>query len=175
MPWQGYNFEDSILLSERLVREDLFTTIHIEEFEVAARDTKLKEDITRDIPNVGIEALANLDDSGIVKIGAEVKQGDILVGKITPKGETQLSPEEKLFGAIFGEKAGDVRDTSLRVGPGVEGTVIDAQVFAREGVEKDVRALEIEVEAVARIERDRRENPHLARVCPSSTGQAHQG
>ena len=158
MPWQGYNFEDSILLSERLVREDMFTTIHIEEFEVAARDTKLgKEDITRDIPNVGEEALANLDDSGIVKIGAEVKQGDILVGKITPKGETQLSPEEKLLRAIFGEKAGDVRDTSLRVSPGVEGTVIDAQVFAREGVEKDVRALEIEVEAVARIERDRDE------------------
>ena len=158
MPWQGYNFEDSILLSERLVREDMFTTIHIEEFEVAARDTKLgKEDITRDIPNVGEEALGNLDDSGIVKIGAEVKQGDILVGKITPKGETQLSPEEKLLRAIFGEKAGDVRDTSLRVGPGVEGTVIDAQVFAREGVEKDQRALEIEVQAVARIERDRDE------------------
>jgi DNA-directed RNA polymerase subunit beta len=157
-PWQGYNFEDSILLSERLVREDLFTTIHIEAFEVSARDTKLgKEDITRDIPNVGEEALANLDDSGIVKIGAEVKQGDILVGKITPKGETQLSPEEKLLRAIFGEKAGDVRDTSLRVSPGVEGTVIDAQVFAREGVEKDVRALEIEVQAVARIERDREE------------------
>ena len=156
MPWQGYNFEDSILLSERLVREDYYTTIHIEEFEVAARDTKLgKEEITRDIPNVGDEALRSLDGAGIVKIGAEVKQGDILVGKITPKGETQLSPEEKLLRAIFGEKAGDVRDTSLKVPPGVEGTVIGAQVFAREGVEKDERALEIEREAVIRIERDR--------------------
>jgi DNA-directed RNA polymerase subunit beta len=158
MPWQGYNFEDSILISERLVREDLYTTIHIEEFEVAARDTKLgKEEITRDIPNVGDEALKDLDDSGIVRIGAEVRPGDILVGKITPKGETQLSPEEKLLRAIFGEKAGDVRDTSLRVPPGVEGTVIGAQVFAREGVEKDTRALEIEFQAVKRIERDRDE------------------
>ncbi len=158
MPWQGYNFEDSILISERLVREDYYTTVHIEEFEVAARDTKLgKEEITRDIPNVGEEALLNLDDSGIVKIGAYVRQGDILVGKITPKGETQLSPEEKLLRAIFGEKAGDVRDTSLRVPPGVEGTVISAQVFAREGVEKDARALEIEVQSVIRIERDRDE------------------
>ncbi|MCB9793340.1 MAG: DNA-directed RNA polymerase subunit beta [Alphaproteobacteria bacterium] len=156
MPWQGYNFEDSILLSERLVREDYYTTIHIEEFEVAARDTKLgKEEITRDIPNVGEDALKNLDESGIVRIGAEVRQGDILVGKITPKGETQLSPEEKLLRAIFGEKAGDVRDTSLRVPPGVVGTVISAQVFAREGVEKDARALEIERQAVLRIERDR--------------------
>jgi len=158
MPWQGYNFEDSILLSERLVREDYYTTIHIEEFEVAARDTKLgKEEITRDIPNVGEEALRNLDDSGIVRIGAEVKQGDILVGKITPKGETQLSPEEKLLRAIFGEKAGDVRDTSLRVPPGVTGTVIGAQVFAREGVEPDSRAREIQTQAIARIERDRDE------------------
>jgi len=158
MPWGGYNFEDSILISERLVREDLYTTIHIEEFEVAARDTKLgKEEITRDIPNVGDEALRDLDESGIVRVGAEVRQGDILVGKITPKGETQLSPEEKLLRAIFGEKAGDVRDTSLRVSPGVEGTVIGAQVFAREGVEKDSRALEIEVYAIRRIERDRDE------------------
>jgi DNA-directed RNA polymerase subunit beta len=158
MPWQGYNFEDSILLSERLVRDDYYTTIHIEEFEVAARDTKLgKEEITRDIPNVGEEALKNLDDSGIVRIGAEVKQGDILVGKITPKGETQLSPEEKLLRAIFGEKAGDVRDTSLRVPPGVTGTVIGAQVFAREGVEPDSRAREIQAQAIARIERDRDE------------------
>ncbi|MCP4804169.1 MAG: DNA-directed RNA polymerase subunit beta [Proteobacteria bacterium] len=156
MPWQGYNFEDSILLSERLTRDDYYTTIHIEEFEVAARDTKLgKEEITRDIPNVGDEALGALDDAGIVRIGAEVKQGHILVGKITPKGETQLSPEEKLLRAIFGEKAGDVRDTSLRVPPGVEGTVIGAQVFAREGVEKDGRAMEIEREGVIRIERDR--------------------
>ena len=155
MPWQGYNFEDSILLSERLVRDDLYTTIHIEEFEVAARDTKLgKEEITRDIPNVGEEALRNLDDAGIVKIGAEVKHGDILVGKITPKGETQLSPEEKLLKAIFGEKAGDVRDTSLRVPPGVIGTVIGAQVFARDGVEKDSRAQLIEAESLTRIERD---------------------
>jgi DNA-directed RNA polymerase subunit beta len=158
MPWGGYNFEDSILISERLVREDMYTTIHIEEFEVAARETKLgKEEITRDIPNVGDEALKDLDDSGIVRIGAEVRPGDILVGKITPKGETQLSPEEKLLRAIFGEKAGDVRDTSLRVPPGVEGTVIGAQVFAREGVEKDTRALEIEQQAVRRIERDRDE------------------
>ena len=158
MPWGGYNFEDSILISERLVSEDMYTTIHIEEFEVAARDTKLgKEEITRDIPNVGDEALKDLDESGIVRIGAEVRQGDILVGKITPKGETQLSPEEKLLRAIFGEKAGDVRDTSLRVPPGVEGTTIGAQVFAREGVEKDSRAIEIEHEGVKRIERDRDE------------------
>ena len=158
MPWGGYNFEDSILISERLVQDDMYTTIHIEEFEVAARDTKLgKEEITRDIPNVGDEALKDLDDAGIVRIGAEVRPGDILVGKITPKGETQLSPEEKLLRAIFGEKAGDVRDTSLRVPPGVEGTVIGAQVFSREGVEKDVRAMEIEAAAVRRIERDRDE------------------
>jgi DNA-directed RNA polymerase subunit beta len=158
MPWGGYNFEDSILISERLVADDMYTTIHIEEFEVSARDTKLgKEEITRDIPNVGDEALRNLDDSGIVCIGAEVVAGDILVGKITPKGETQLSPEEKLLRAIFGEKAGDVRDTSLKVPPGVEGTVIGAQVFSREGVEKDSRALEIETMSVARIERDRDE------------------
>ena len=158
MPWGGYNFEDSILISERLVAEDLFTTIHIEEFEISARDTKLgMEEITRDIPNVGDEALKDLDDSGIVRIGAECRQGDILVGKITPKGETQLSPEEKLLRAIFGEKAGDVRDTSLRVPPGVEGTVIGAQVFFREGAEKDARALEIEDAGVRRIDRDRDE------------------
>jgi DNA-directed RNA polymerase subunit beta len=164
MPWGGYNFEDSILISERMVQEDRFTTIHIEEFEVAARDTKLgKEEITRDIPNVGDDALRNLDESGIVRIGAEVRQGDILVGKITPKGETQLSPEEKLLRAIFGEKAGDVRDTSLRVPPGVEGTVIGAQVFAREGVEKDTRALEIEADGIRRIERDRVEKVRTIR------------
>jgi len=158
MPWQGYNFEDSILISERMVREDYFTSIHIEEFEVAARDTKLgKEEITRDIPNVGEEALKNLDDSGIVRIGAPVRSGDILVGKITPKGETQLSPEEKLLRAIFGEKAGDVKDTSLRVPPGVEGVVMSAQVFSREGVEKDQRSLDIEVQAAQRINRDRDE------------------
>ena len=158
MPWGGYNFEDSILISERLVMEDYFTTIHIEEFEVSARDTKLgREEITRDIPNVGDEGLKDLDESGIVRIGAEVNPDDILVGKITPKGETQFSPEEKLLRAIFGEKAGDVRDTSLRVPPGVAGTVIGAQVFSREGVEKDERALEIEAASLARIERDRDE------------------
>ncbi len=158
MPWQGYNFEDSILISERIVREDYFTSIHIEQFDVAARDTKLgKEEITRDIPNVGEEALANLDESGIIRIGAEVKAGDILVGKITPKGETQLSPEEKLLRAIFGEKAGDVRDTSFRVPPGVEGTIIGCQIFAREGVEKDQRAIEIEEWQVMRLMRDRDE------------------
>ena len=158
MPWNGYNFEDSILISERLTREDLYTTVHIEEFELAARDTKLgKEEITRDIPNVGDEALKDLDEAGIVRIGAEVRPGDILVGKITPKGETQLSPEEKLLRAIFGEKAGDVRDTSLKVPPGVEGTVIGAQVFSREGVEKDARALEIEAQAEKKIVRDREE------------------
>ncbi|HUH05190.1 MAG TPA: DNA-directed RNA polymerase subunit beta, partial [Kofleriaceae bacterium] len=145
MPWGGYNFEDSILVSERLIKNDTFTSVHIEEFECVARDTKLgKEEITRDIPNVGEEALKDLDESGIVRIGAEVNPGDILVGKITPKGETQLSPEEKLLRAIFGEKAGDVRDTSLRVPPGVTGVVINARVFARKGTEKDDRARDIE-------------------------------
>mgnify|MGYP006271727697 CR=1 FL=1 len=155
MPWQGYNFEDSILISERVVKEDLYTSIHIEEFECIARDTKLgKEEITRDIPNVGEEALKDLDEAGIVRVGAEVNAGDILVGKITPKGETQLSPEEKLLRAIFGEKAGDVRDTSLRVPPGVTGTVIGAQVFARKGVDKDERAQAIEEEQEARLLKD---------------------
>jgi len=145
MPWGGYNFEDSILINEKLVKNDVFTSIHIEEFECVARDTKLgKEEITRDIPNVGEEALKDLDESGIVRIGAEVKSGDILVGKITPKGETQLSPEEKLLRAIFGERAGDVRDTGLRVPPGVTGVVIGARVFARKGTEKDERAQAIE-------------------------------
>ncbi|OGQ90939.1 MAG: DNA-directed RNA polymerase subunit beta [Deltaproteobacteria bacterium RIFOXYA12_FULL_58_15] len=155
MPWGGYNFEDSILISERVVKEDLYTSIHIEEFECIARDTKLgKEEITRDIPNVGEEALKDLDEAGIVRMGAEVKSGDILVGKITPKGETQLSPEEKLLRAIFGEKAGDVRDTSLRVSPGVQGTVIGAQVFARKGIDKDERAQAIEEEQEARLLKD---------------------
>jgi DNA-directed RNA polymerase subunit beta len=155
MPWGGYNFEDSILVSERLMKEDVFTSIHIEEFEVMARDTKLgKEEITRDIPNVGEEALRNLDDSGIIRVGAEVRPGDILVGKITPKGETQLTPEEKLLRAIFGEKAGDVKDTSLRVPPGIEGVVIDARVFSRKGVEKDDRSRTIEDEAVAKLQKD---------------------
>ncbi len=156
MPWGGYNFEDSILVSERLVRDGIYTSVHIEEFEVVARDTKLgKEEITRDIPNVGDEALKNLDDSGIIRLGAEVKPGDILVGKITPKGESQLSPEEKLLRAIFGEKAGDVKDTSLRVPPGIQGTVIDAKVFSRRGVEKDDRTRLIEDEEIAALEKDR--------------------
>jgi DNA-directed RNA polymerase subunit beta len=155
MPWGGYNFEDSILISERIGKEDVYTSVHIEEFECVARDTKLgKEEITRDIPNVGEEALKDLDDSGIVRIGAEVKSGDILVGKITPKGETQLSPEEKLLRAIFGEKAGDVRDTSLRVPPGVGGVVIMARVFSRKGTEKDDRAREIEDQERAKLEKD---------------------
>jgi len=155
MPWGGYNFEDAIVISERVVKEDIFTSIHIEEFEVEACDTKQgKEEITRDIPNVGEEALKNLDDSGIIRIGAKVVPGDILVGKITPKGETQLSPEEKLLKAIFGEKAGDVRDTSLMVPPGIEGTVVGVRVFSRRGAEKDERARTIEEEDVARIEKD---------------------
>ena len=155
MPWNGYNFEDSIILSERLIREDTFTSIHIQEFECIARDTKLgKEEITRDIPNVGEEALKDLDSSGIIRIGAEVKPGDILVGKVTPKGETQLSPEEKLLRAIFGEKAGDVRDTSLRVPTGIFGTVIGAQVFAREGTEPDERTVQILEQQVTNLRRD---------------------
>jgi DNA-directed RNA polymerase subunit beta len=155
MPWGGYNFEDAILVSERLVKDDRYTSIHIEEFEVQARDTKLgKEEVTRDIPNVSEEALKDLDDSGIVRIGAKVKAGDILVGKITPKGETQLTPEEKLLRAIFGEKAGDVRDTSLTVPPGIEGTVVDVKVFSRRGVDKDERAKSIEEEEVAGLEKD---------------------
>jgi DNA-directed RNA polymerase subunit beta len=155
MPWGGYNFEDSILLSEKLVREDMLTSIHIEEFECVARDTKLgKEEITRDIPNVGDEALKDLDESGIVRIGAEVKPGDILVGKITPKGETQLSPEEKLLRAIFGEKAGDVKDTSLRVGPGVVGTVVSTQIFSREGVDLDERAKDQQSQATKKLKKD---------------------
>ncbi|MEW6140095.1 MAG: DNA-directed RNA polymerase subunit beta [Thermodesulfobacteriota bacterium] len=156
MPWGGYNYEDSILVSEKIVKEDIFTSIHIEEFEVMARDTKLgKEEITRDIPNVGEEALRNLDESGVIRIGAEVKPGDILVGKITPKGENQLSPEEKLLRAIFGEKAGDVRDSSLRVPPGVEGTVIGARIFSRKGTDKDSRTISIENEEIAKLSKDR--------------------
>src|SRR5262249_54579784 len=155
MPWNGYNFEDSILISERVVQEDRFTTIHIEELTCVARDTKLGvEEITADIPNVGESALAKLDECGIVFIGAEVNSGDILVGKVTPKGETQLTPEEKLLRAIFGEKASDVKDTSLRVPTGMEGTVIDVQVFTREGVEKDARVLEIEHSELAKAKQD---------------------
>ncbi len=164
MPWQGYNFEDSILVSERIAKDDVFTSIHIEEFECFARDTKLgKEEVTRDIPNVGEEALKDLDESGIVRIGAEVKPGDILVGKITPKGETQLSPEEKLLRAIFGEKAGDVRDSSLRVPPGVSGIVINARVFSRRNTEKDERAKDIEDHERMRLEKMRDEEIAILR------------
>ncbi|MEP5975667.1 MAG: DNA-directed RNA polymerase subunit beta [Nitratireductor sp.] len=156
MPWNGYNYEDSILLSERIVRDDVFTSIHIEEFEVAARDTKLgPEEITRDIPNVSEEALKNLDEAGIVYIGAEVQPGDILVGKITPKGESPMTPEEKLLRAIFGEKASDVRDTSMRMPPGTFGTVVEVRVFNRHGVEKDERAMQIEREEIERLAKDR--------------------
>ncbi|MBI5261539.1 MAG: DNA-directed RNA polymerase subunit beta, partial [Bradyrhizobium sp.] len=156
MPWNGYNFEDSILISERIVRDDVFTSIHIEEFEVMARDTKLgQEEITRDIPNVGEEALKNLDEAGIVYIGAEVKPGDILVGKVTPKGESPMTPEEKLLRAIVGEKASDVRDTSLRLPPGVAGTIVEVRVFSRRGVEKDERALAIERAEIERLAKDR--------------------
>jgi DNA-directed RNA polymerase subunit beta len=182
MPWQGYNFEDSILLSERVVKEDVFTSIHIEEFECIARDTKLgKEEITRDIPNVGEEALKDLDESGIIRIGAEVKPGDVLVGKITPKGETQLSPEEKLLRAIFGEKAGDVRDSSLRVPPGVTGTVIGAKVFSRKGVEKDERAKQIESMEEAKLLKDQNDeikviqDSSFARVRKMLQGKEVQG
>ena len=156
MPWNGYNFEDSILISERIVRDDVFTSIHIEEFEVMARDTKLgPEEITRDIPNVGEEALRNMDEAGIVAIGAEVLPGDILVGKVTPKGESPMTPEEKLLRAIFGEKASDVRDTSLRLPPGVAGTVVEVRVFNRHGVDKDERAIAIEREEIDRLGKDR--------------------
>ncbi|GIW42856.1 MAG: DNA-directed RNA polymerase subunit beta [Candidatus Binatia bacterium] len=164
MPWGGYNFEDSILVSERLVKADYFTSVHIEEFECVARDTKLgPEEITRDIPNVGDEALKDLDESGIVRIGAEVKPGSILVGKITPKGETQLSPEEKLLRAIFGEKAGEVRDTSQRVPPGVEGIVINARVFSRKGVARDERSRQIEESEIARLKKDQEEEQRIVR------------
>jgi DNA-directed RNA polymerase subunit beta len=156
MPWNGYNFEDSILLSERIVSEDVYTSIHIEEFEVAARDTKLgTEEITRDIPNVGEEALKHLDEAGIVHIGAEVQPGDILVGKVTPKGESPMTPEEKLLRAIFGEKAADVKDTSLRLPPGVQGTIVEVRVFNRRGVDKDARALSIEQSEIEHLAKDR--------------------
>jgi DNA-directed RNA polymerase subunit beta len=162
MPWNGYNFEDSILISERIVRDDVFTSIHIEEFEVMARDTKLgPEEITRDIPNVGEEGLKSLDEAGIVYIGAEVNPGDILVGKITPKGESPMTPEEKLLRAIFGEKASDVRDTSLRLPPGVAGTVVEVRVFNRHGVEKDERAIAIEREEIERLSKDREDEQNI--------------
>jgi DNA-directed RNA polymerase subunit beta len=164
MPWQGYNFEDSILVSERIVKDDVYTSIHIEEFECVARDTKLgKEELTKDIPNVGEEALKDLDDAGVVRIGAEVKPGDILVGKITPKGESQLSPEEKLLRAIFGEKAGDVRDSSLKVPPGVSGIVINARIFSRKGTDKDERAKSIEDQEKTKLERTRDEEVKILR------------
>ncbi len=156
MPWNGYNYEDSILISERIVRDDVYTSVHIEEFEVMARDTKLgTEEITRDIPNVGEEALKHLDEAGIVHIGAEVKPGDILVGKVTPKGESPMTPEEKLLRAIFGEKAADVKDTSLRLPPGAVGTIVEVRVFNRRGVDKDARALSIEQQEIERLAKDR--------------------
>ncbi len=164
MPWRGYNFEDAIIVSERIVHDDVYTSVHIEEFEIEARDTKLgREEITRDIPNVGEEALRNLDESGIVRIGAEVKSGDILVGKVTPKGETQLSPEEKLLRAIFGEKAGDVKDTSLRVPPGIQGVVVDAKVFSRKGIPKDERAKKLEDMEIAAIMQDQEDEINVIR------------
>ena len=155
MPWRGYNFEDAILVSEKMVKEDYYTSVHIEEFEIEARDTKLgPEEVTRDIPNVSESALRDLDESGIIRIGATVKAGDILVGKVTPKGETQLTPEEKLLRAIFGEKAGDVRDASLTCPPGIEGTVVDVKIFSRKGQEKDERAKAIEADQVAKLEKN---------------------
>ena len=164
MPWNGLNYEDAILLSERISRDDVLTSLHIEEFEVMARDTKLgQEEITRDIPNVGEDALRNLDESGIIYIGAEVKAGDILVGKVTPKGESVVTPEEKLLRAIFGEKASDVRDTSLRAQPGIEGVVVDVQVFNRRGVEKDERALAIEQGEISKLAKDRDDEMNIVR------------
>ncbi len=165
MPWRGYNFEDAILISERVVKEDLYTTIHIEEFEVHARDTKLgPEEITRDIPQIREEMLKNLDDSGIIRIGATVRHGDILVGKVTPKGETILSPEEKLLRAIFGEKASDVKDASLTVPPGIEGTVVDVKVFTRKGQEKDLRTQQIERDQIAKWEKDLEDEERIIRA-----------
>jgi DNA-directed RNA polymerase subunit beta len=156
MPWNGYNFEDSILISERIVRDDVYTSLHIEEFSIMARDTKLgPEEITRDIPNVGEEALRNLDEAGIVAVGAEVHAGDILVGKVTPKGESPMTPEEKLLRAIFGEKASDVRDTSMKLSPGASGTVVEVRVFNRHGVDKDERAMQIEREEIESLGKDR--------------------
>src|SRR5689334_6660022 len=155
MPWRGYNFEDAILVSEKMVKEDAYTSIHIEEFEIEARDTKLgPEEITRDIPNVGEGYLADLDESGIIRIGAAVKPGDILVGKVTPKGETQLTPEEKLLRAIFGEKAGDVRDASLVCPPGIEGIIVGVKIFSRKGIEKDDRAKAIENDELEMMEKN---------------------
>ena len=182
MPWNGYNFEDSILISERIARDDVFTSIHIEEFEVMARDTKLgQEEITRDIPNVGEEALRNLDEAGIVYVGAEVNPGDILVGKVTPKGESPMTPEEKLLRAIFGEKASDVRDTSLKLPPGTTGTIVDVRVFSRRGVDKDERAMAIERSEIERLAKDRdderaiQERSFLNRLREQLAGQKASG
>ena len=182
MPWNGYNFEDSILISERIARDDVFTSIHLEEFEVMARDTKLgQEEITRDIPNVGEEALRNLDEAGIVYVGAEVHPGDILVGKVTPKGESPMTPEEKLLRAIFGEKASDVRDTSLRLPPGVSGTIVDVRVFSRRGVDKDERSMAIERAEIERLAKDRddekaiQERSFLNRLKEQLLGQKASG
>ena len=164
MPWGGYNFEDAILVSERLVKEDVFTSVHIEEFSLEARETKLgPEEITRDIPNVGEEALKDIDESGIIRIGAEVKPGDILVGKVTPKGETQLTPEEKLLRAIFGEKAEEVKESCLYVPPGIEGTVVDVRIFSRKGTAKDERAKSIEEEDIRRLQRDLEEETRISK------------
>jgi DNA-directed RNA polymerase subunit beta len=164
MPWRGYNYEDAILVSERLVKDDYFTSIHIQEFDIEARDTKLgPEEITRDIPNVSENALRDLDESGIIRIGANVKPGDILVGKVTPKGETQLTPEEKLLRAIFGEKAGDVRDASLKCPPGIEGTIVDVKIFSRKGIDKDLRALAIEQDQIAKIEKNSKDEIRIIR------------
>jgi DNA-directed RNA polymerase subunit beta len=155
MPWRGYNFEDAILVSEKLVKEDYYTSVHIEEYEIEARDTKLgPEEVTRDIPNVSESMLRNLDEAGVIRIGASIKQGDILVGKVTPKGETQLTPEEKLLRAIFGEKAGDVRDASLYCPPGIEGVIVDVKIFSRKGQEKDERAKAIEATQIAKLEKN---------------------
>ncbi len=155
MPWRGYNFEDAILVSEKMVKEDYYTSLHIEEYEIEARDTKLgPEEVTRDIPNVSETMLRNLDEAGVIRIGASIKQGDILVGKVTPKGETQLTPEEKLLRAIFGEKAGDVRDASLYCPPGIEGVIVDVKIFSRKGQEKDERAKAIEATQIAKLEKN---------------------
>src|SRR5437762_8616538 len=155
MPWRGYNFEDAILVSEKVVKDDYYTSVHIEEFEIESRDTKLgPEEVTRDIPNVSESMLRNLDEAGVIRIGATIKQGDIIVGKVTPKGETQLTPEEKLLRAIFGEKAGDVRDASLYCPPGIEGVVVDVKIFSRKGQEKDERAKAIEATQIAKLEKN---------------------
>ncbi len=162
MPWRGYNFEDAIIVSEKLIKEDIFTSLHIVEETLEARDTKLgPEEITRDIPNVPENLLRNLDENGIVRIGAKVKSGDIMVGKVAPKGETQLSPEEKLLKAIFGEKALDVKDASLYCSPGVEGTVIDVRIFSRRGIEKDPRAKLIESDEIAKMKRNLDDEIHI--------------